>query len=285
MALLRSALERFGLAPLPVQALDLGVQLRQSFPGPGLPGFGVPPCGEPDLSVSVQIPEANRGQASRQVGGFQGQRLMPAGQFRLLTKGFELPTELCQDVLEPEKVLLQSGQLPFRSFPASTVLGDPRRLLHELAPLLGPGGEDVLQVALADDGVQGSPHARVGQQLLDVEEPAGPAAEPIFTITGPVDRPADLDLGGRDRNEPSLVVDDHADVGHPQGRPAWTSGEDDVGHLSASHCARSLFPKHPGDGIGDVRLAGSIGAHDHADARRELERGPIGERLEPSEGE
>ena len=43
---------------------------------------------------------------------------------------------------------------------------------------------------------------------------------------------------------------------------------------------RALLAERPEDRVGDVGLAGAVGPDDHADARRELQAGPLGEGLE-----
>ena len=78
----------------------------------------------------------------------------------------------------------------------------------------------------------------------------------------------------------SGVVEDHADLGHAEAAPAGGAVEDDVGHLAAAQAAGALLAQHPADGIDDVALARAVGPDDGSDARREVERRLVGERLE-----
>ena len=73
----------------------------------------------------------------------------------------------------------------------------------------------------------------------------------------------DLDLGG------AALAD------------ALAAGRDHVLHRGAADRAGALLAERPEHRVGDVRLAGAVGADDHADARRELQLRPLGERLEP----
>src|SRR5262245_31190122 len=48
--------------------------------------------------------------------------------------------------------------------------------------------------------------------------------------------------------------------------PGIAAVEDDVLHLVAAEALRTLLAKHPGDGVGHVALAASVGADDGGDA-------------------
>jgi len=182
-----------------------------------------------------------------------------ASQFGLLLKGLELALQLGGDVVQPEEVLFETGQLTLGPLPAPAVLGDAGGLLDELPPLLGPGGQDVLQVALRDDGVEGAAEPAVGQQLLDVEQPARAPAEAVLALSGPEDGPAALDLGGGHGDQAGGVVDDQLHLRQPERGPPGAPGEDHVAHLGAPQRSNALLAQHPGERIGDVRLAGPVG--------------------------
>ena len=157
------------------------------------------------------------------------------------------------------------------------MLGDAGGLLDELPTLLGLRGQDVFEVPLADDRVHGSSDARVGQQLLDVEQPARPPSQPVFAVARAEHGTADLDLGRGHRDEARAVVDDQLHFGHAEGGARGASREDDVGHLAATEHARALFPEDPSDRVRDVGLARPVRPNDDADAGRELQRRLVGE--------
>src|SRR5439155_18147961 len=114
---------------------------------------------------------------------------------------------------------------------AAAVLGDAGRLLDELPAVLRPRLEYLVQPTLADDGVQRPADARVRQDLLDVQQPAWAAAQPVLALTRSEDGPADLDLGRRNVDQAGGVVDDQLHLGHPELRPGRAPREDHVGHL------------------------------------------------------
>ena len=61
--------------------------------------------------------------------------------------------------------------------------------------------EHGVELALADDHVLLAADARVGQQLLDVEQAAGHAVELVLGLTGAEQRAGDRDLGELDREQ------------------------------------------------------------------------------------
>jgi len=207
------------------------------------------------------------------------------GQLRLLLERFELPAELPYQVVQAVEVDLQPGQLAFGPLPAAAMLGDAGGLLHELPPLLRPGLEHVVQMALADDGVERPAHAGVREQLLDVEQPARTPAQAVLAVAAPVEGPADLDLGGGQGDQAGRVVDDHLHLGQAEGLAGGAAGEDHVGHLGASQRVWTLFAQHPRDGVGDVRLPRAVRTDDDGHAGGELEDGLVRERFETAHAE
>ena len=70
-------------------------------------------------------------------------------------------------------------------------------------------------------------------------------------------------------------------LGHAGRLAIARAGEDDVLHVDAAQQSRRLFAQHPGDGVGDVRLAASVGADDGGDAfALKAQVGAVAERLE-----
>ena len=288
----RRGLERLGgrehaggaVAPL-LTGRDRRVERREHDLGVGLLPARALPRRRAEVAVGQQVPEPGSGDPASQIVGLRRQCLVLGGQLGLLSQRLQLPTKLGHDVLEPVEVGLQAGQLPFRPFAPPAVLGDAGRLLDELAALLRPGGEHVLEVALGDDRVQGTPQTRVRQELLDVQEAARTSAQPVFALAGTEHGPAHLDLGGGHGDESARVVDHEPDLRHALRRPGRAPREDHVGHLPAPQRPGPLLAEDPRDGVGDVRLARPVRADDDAHAGRELEDGLVGERLEPADGE
>ena len=75
------------------------------------------------------------------------------------------------------------------------------------------------------------------------------------------------------------------DLGPAERRTLLGAGEDDVVHLLRADGSRRLRAEHPGDGIDDVGLAGTVGTDHHRHPWFEGQRGRVRERLEALEGE
>ena len=159
------------------------------------------------------------------------------------------------------------------------------RLLDDGPPVLGTGVEHGVELALADDHVLLAAHARVAQQLLDVEQPARRPVDGVLAVARAEERAGDGDLGQVDRQLARRVVDGQRHLGPAQLGPRRGPGEDDVLHLGRAQRARPLGAEHPGHGVDHVGLAAPVGPDDHGDARLELQHGRVREGLEPLHAE
>ena len=125
--------------------------------------------------------------------------------------------------------------------------------------LLGPGVEHGVDLALADDHVLLAADAGVGQQLLDVEQPARHAVDGVLAVAGAEQRAGDRDLGELDRQQPGGVVDGEATSARPSaGRLAVPAKMTSSIFWERTALGR-LGAEHPGDGVDDVGLAAPLG--------------------------
>ena len=69
------------------------------------------------------------------------------------------------------------------------------------AAVLGPRVQHRVELALPDDHVLLAADAGVGEQLLDVEQPARRAVELVLGVTLAEERAGDRDLGELDREQ------------------------------------------------------------------------------------
>ena len=127
-----------------------------------------------------------------ELGGELGVR---AGRGRLALERAHLAAHLAHEVAEPLEVLLGRREPPLGPLLAAAVLEHAGRLLDDAAAVLGPGVEDLVELALADDHVVLAADARVAQQLLDVEQPARRAVDRVLGLAVAKERPRDRDLG------------------------------------------------------------------------------------------
>ena len=261
----------------------LSIEAVEQLPG-GLARFQplVPPVLAPVL-LTHQRPQTSGRQLARELLGLLGERLVLLGHLGLLLQRFQLPAELRQHVLQAQEILVEPRELALRAFLPAAMLRDAGGLLDVLATLLRTREQDLFQLALTDHGVERAADPRLGQELLDVEQPHDLAVDPVLALAAAEDRAADLDLGHRHGDLARRVVDDQLHLGHTEGRTRRGSGEDDVGHVPAAEGARALLSERPADRIHQVRLARPVGTDDHADARDELQDGLVRERLEAAD--
>jgi hypothetical protein len=196
---------------------------------------------------------------------------------RLAPQASDLAGDLADHVGDPRQVLVGQRELAHGLPALALVLGDPRRLLEDRAPLLGLGGEDLVDLALGHDRVAGPAYAGVHEELMDVLQPARLAVEQVFALAVPVDPPRDLDLVEFAAELLLALRQEHRDLAHLGGPARVGPLEDDVLHLSAAKRLRALLPEHPADRVGDVGLAAAVGPDHGGHAGLEHEGRWIGE--------
>src|ERR687891_2091581 len=241
------------------------------------------PSAAPALALVQELAQARGGELYRERVGLRGELLVAPRHIGLLLERLQLAPELGLDVSQPQQVLVESAELALGAVLALAMLRHTGCFLDVAASVLGACRQHVLELTLPDDGVQTATDAALGEQLLHVEQPDHLTADAVLAVARAEDRASDLDLGHRYRDQPGGVVDHELHLGHPQRRTLWTSGEDHVGHLPAAKRSRPLLSKHPADRVDEVGLARPVGADDHRDARRQLQSGLVGERLEASD--
>ncbi len=116
---------------------------------------------------------------------------------RLPAQRLELAAQLAGQVVHPGQVGLHRVQLAQRLLLALAVLEDAGRLLDEGPAAPRVGVQHRVELALADDDVHLPADAGVGEQLLDVEQPAGGAVDRVLAAAVAEHGPRDGDLGVR----------------------------------------------------------------------------------------
>ena len=210
-------------------------------------------------------------------------RLRLPGDLGLASQRLELPADLAGEVAQAGEVGLHRIELAEGLLLASAVLQDSRRFLDEPAAIFRRRLEHRVETALADDHVHLAAQAGVAQKLLHIEETASLAVDRVLTGTVAEERTADRHLGVLDRQRAVGVVDRELHLGATERTARRCTGEDHVFHLAAAQGLRTLLAHHPGEGVDDVRLAGTVRADDAGDAGFEHEARRLSERLEPLE--
>ena len=119
--------------------------------------------------------------------------LVAPRRLRLALERAQLAAHLAQQVLQAQQVGLGGVEPALGLLLALAVLEDAGRLLDDRPPLLGPGVEHGVDLALADDHVLLAADAGVGEQLLHVEQPARHAVDRVLALAA-----AEQDAGERD---------------------------------------------------------------------------------------
>ena len=172
-------------------------------------------------------------------------RVVRPGGGGLALEGPDLAPHLAHQVAQPLQVLGRARQPALGPLAAAAVLEHAGRLLDDGPAVLGPGVEHGVQLALADDHVLLAPDPRVGEQLLDVEQPAGRAVDGVLAVARAEQRAGDGDLGQVDGQLARGVVDGQRHLGPAQGGPRRGPGEDDVLHLWPSAATGAPGPREP----------------------------------------
>ena len=198
---------------------------------------------------------------------------------RLACQGPQLAVNLVGQVQDAHEVRVHVGQLLERALLAPAMLEDPRGLFDEAATLFGRRGQNRVELPLADDDVHLTAHARVGEELLHVQQPRRSAVDGVFGAAPAEQGAADRHLGILDVEQPVGVVNRQVHLGAPQRRAPRCPRENHVRHLPATQRAGTLLAHDPGESVDDVGFTRPVGADDARDARFEGERGRTGEGL------
>ena len=202
---------------------------------------------------------------------------------RLAAETADLPAHLADHVGDARHVLVRQRELLQRLTPLRLVLRDAGRLFEDRAPLLGLRRQDLVDLALRHDRVAGPANAGVHEKLLDVLQSARLAVERVLALPVAVHATHDLDLVKFAAELLLAIGQEQRNLAQLRRLPGVGPLEDDVLHLAAAQRLGALFAQHPADGIGNVRLAASVRAHDRGDPRFEPESGRVREAFKAME--
>ena len=161
------------------------------------------------------------------------------------------------------------------------VAGDAGGLLKDLPAVGGLQGQDLVDLALADDGVALPAQARVHEQLVDVLEAHRAAVDVILALPRAVVPPGDHDLALLHGEDMLGIVQHKRDLRKAQLLALGCAAEDHVLHLAAPQGPGGLLPHDPADGVGDIRFSAAVGAHDGGDVLVKGQHRLVREGLEP----
>ena len=156
-----------------------------------------------DLPAGDVHPQARRSSAD--------ELAVAAGGLGLALERAQLAAHLAQQVLHPQQAGLGGVEAALGLLLALAVLQHAGGLLDDRPALLGAGVEHGVDLALADDHVLLAADAGVGQQLLDVEQPARHVVDRVLAVAVAEQRAPDRHLAELDRHgSAGRVVDGEA---------------------------------------------------------------------------
>ena len=205
--------------------------------------------------------------------------------FRLLFQRADLARQLVVQIADAGQIVLGRGQLALGLLLAVAELGDARRFLEDLAPVLALEGQYLVDTALSDAGIAVPPEAGIHEQLVDVTQAAVLFVQVIFTLARTVIAARDHDLGEFRAKNTLGIVEDERHLGKADRAALRRAAEDDVLHLCAAQRPRGLLAQHPADGVRNIRFARAVRPDDRRYAAEKPYLGPVGKRLEALQDE
>src|SRR4051794_5706749 len=204
--------------------------------------------------------------------GLQGERPKPFLDLRL-------------DVAGALDLDCDSRQLQLGAVAAALELADAGSLLDHRAPLRRARAEDLLDLALADDG-DAARQADVGEQLDEIGAANGRAVDDVLALAATMEAPHDRDLRVRQvRPRPVLVVEAQLDLAPPRRLAGGVAGEQHVVRLLRAQLGRAERAGRPEEAVGHIRLARAVRADDHGDTSLEAHLHLVGEALEAAQAD
>jgi hypothetical protein len=138
--------------------------------------------------------ELGRGDAPSVMFEVDAKLLRALGSGSLERERTQAFAHLVFEVARAFRLDLDAGKLQLRSVPAALELAESRRLLDQRAPLGRLGREDLLDPALADDGMHLAAEADVGQDFDDIGAAHVRTVDEVLALAAAVQPARDREL-------------------------------------------------------------------------------------------
>jgi len=188
--------------------------------------------------------------------------------------------DLLEDVAQADQVGGRVLQLARGLLLAEAVAVGAGRLLQHAAPVLGIRGEDHVHLLAAQHRERARADPRAHQEFVDVLQAAGGAVDEVLRVAVAGGLAGDGHLAEVHRQMAVRVVEDGGDLTQGGGPAGGRAREDQLFQAGGPQRLGALLAQAIADGVGQVALAASVGAHDGHEARHELHLGPFREGLE-----
>lgn len=212
---------------------------------------------------------------------FVGDGAVAAGDFGFDGEGSALDFDFGDDVADALELGVGGGQAALGVVAAPAVALHASGFVHPGAALFGAGGESLVNLALADDGVACAPEAGVGEEIGDIAEAAVAAVDLVVAVALAVQAAGDADFGGFDGELAVFVVEDEGDFSVALGTTVFCPVKDDFLGVLGADVAGVCFAETPEDGVDDVGFAAPVRADHSRDPLADFDVGAVGKGFEP----
>ena len=197
-------------------------------------------------------------------------------RFGLLAQGLHLELQLGNFIVDPHQVFLGALHLALGLLLAVAVFGDTGGLLEDLTALTALDGQNLVDLALADDGVALPAHAGVHEELVHILEADGLLIDVVLGLTAAVVPAGHRHLRFIAVKNMLRVVDHQRDLGKAHGAALGRAAENDILHFRTAELTAALLAHDPADGVGNIGLAAAVGTHDGRNVLAEIQDRFIG---------
>ncbi len=202
------------------------------------------------------------------------------GLLRLHTQGFHLQFQLVDLVVDAHQILIGTGELTLGLLLAVAEAGNAGGLFKDLAAVGRFDGQDLVDLALTDDGITLAAQTGVHEQLVHVLQTDTAAVDVVFTFAGAVIPAGDHDFTLIQIEDMFRVVNDQTDLGKAKALSFFGTAEDDVLHLGSAQSLGGLLTHDPADGIRNIGFSRPVGAHHGGDILAKRQDGLVREGFE-----
>src|SRR5690606_35563009 len=209
-----------------------------------------------------------------------------ACDFGLAFQALEIAAQFTQDIFDPKQVLARIGQAVGRLAAPFLVARHPGGFFEEHAQLFGPGLDQAVDHALADDGIPARAQPGTQKNIVDI---AAAHLLPVDVVAagavaGQHATHRDFGIRAPLAGHPAIgIVEYQFDRRAGRGLAVDRTIENHVLHRLATQLGGLALAQHPAYGIDDVRLAAAVRAHHPDELAGRGYAGRIDERLEARE--
>ncbi len=186
-----------------------------------------------------------------------------------------------QDVLRTQQIILCLFQLFICLFPSCLVFYDSRGFFKYISSFLGPVAQDLINTALANDGISFLSYAGVHEQHNNILQATGTAIDMVLTFPGPVNPSGNGNLRIFHRQGTIRIVQRQGHFCKAQGFSGFGTGKDHIFHFGTTEGFDALLSQNPADCIGNIAFPTAVGPDNGGNAIVKFHINPVCKRFEP----